>query len=173
MNSKQIGNNYEREIAKKLSIWVSNNERDDVIWRDLSSGARATTRKKQDKDSIQMGDFVATCLQYEWVTQNMYIDSKCYQTFNPLFINKKNIKSNGIYQQWVKVKNDCPIDKIPIMICKIRDRITPEFVILPEFCNIYFTLFSYITYSFEDKHENCILILLDDFFKIDAKLLKK
>jgi len=78
-NSKSIGNNYEREIAKKLSEWITQGERDDVLWRDLSSGARATTRKKSGKDSLQEGDFVATDLNYKWFTDTLYIDSKSYK----------------------------------------------------------------------------------------------
>ena len=130
MNSKSIGNNYEREVAKKLSLWITEGERDDVLWRENSSGARGTTRKKQGKDSIQEGDFVATDLEYSWFTKCFYIDSKCYASFNPIMINEKNAKSNGILNQWIKVCDDCPDTKIPIMIVHIRDRATPEFIIV-------------------------------------------
>lgn len=55
------GGNYEREIFKKLSLWWTNNERDDVFWRTNSSGARATQRKKGGKDTAyQAGDMTFT-----------------------------------------------------------------------------------------------------------------
>ena len=36
-NSKQIGNSYEREVAKKLSLWITKNERDDILWREIAT----------------------------------------------------------------------------------------------------------------------------------------
>ena len=45
------GSNYERDIAKKLSLWASHDEHDDWIWRTSSSGARAKTRSKQGKST--------------------------------------------------------------------------------------------------------------------------
>lgn len=43
------GSSFEREIAKKLSLWYSKGERDDIFWRTSTSGARATTRMKQGR----------------------------------------------------------------------------------------------------------------------------
>ncbi len=173
-NSKSIGNNYEREVAKKLSEWITQGERDDVLWRDLSSGARGTTRKKSGKDSLQEGDFVATDLNYKWFTDAFYVDSKSYKECNFVFINEKNIKSNGIFNQWIKVCNDCPDNKVPVMVCKIRDRSTPEFVIVPltflfenELSIIYYEFEKYsLGYSY-----NCKLVLLESFFRENAKVL--
>lgn len=55
------GSNFEREICKKLSLWWTNNERDDVFWRTAGSGARATTRfKKGKKTAYEEGDIKAT-----------------------------------------------------------------------------------------------------------------
>ena len=45
------GGNFEREMAKKLSLWASNGKHDDWIWRTSSSGARAKTRAKQGKET--------------------------------------------------------------------------------------------------------------------------
>jgi len=43
------GGNFERLIAKKLSLWASYGEKDDWVWRTSSSGARAKVRSKQGK----------------------------------------------------------------------------------------------------------------------------
>ena len=48
MKSKK-GGQFEREFSKLLSLWYTENERDDVFWRTSGSGARATTRRKQQK----------------------------------------------------------------------------------------------------------------------------
>lgn len=172
-NSKAIGNNYEREVARKLSLWITNNENDDVVWRDLGSGARATARAKKGKDTIRHGDFVPTDLNYKWLFDLFCIDSKSYKEWNPLFINEKNMKSNSILNQWIKVCKEAQ-GKIPMMICHIRDRKTPEFVVVPQ--DLLFPLVyekpDMMLYIFPNKEiRNCSLIMLEDFFKVDAKQL--
>lgn len=54
------GSDWERKVSKILSLWWTDNERDDVFWRDKSSGGRATTRGKTGKTTAcQCGDIVA------------------------------------------------------------------------------------------------------------------
>lgn len=54
------GSEFERKISKKLSLWWSNNERDDIFWRSQCSGGRATQRKKTGKTTAnQEGDLTA------------------------------------------------------------------------------------------------------------------
>ena len=58
----QKGSNFEREICKKLSLWWTKDTapRDDIFWRTQTSGARATTRSKQGKETFgQYGDVQA------------------------------------------------------------------------------------------------------------------
>jgi len=43
------GGNYEREIAKKLSLWYTDGKRDDLVCRTDSSGGRASVRTKNKK----------------------------------------------------------------------------------------------------------------------------
>jgi len=55
------GTKFERDICKRLSLWWTDGKRTDVFWRTSGSGARATTRSKQDKDTFgQYGDVCAT-----------------------------------------------------------------------------------------------------------------
>jgi len=174
-NSKSIGNNYERDVAKKLSLWLSEGKNDDVCWRDLGSGNRATLRSKQGKDTTRHGDFVPTDLNYKFFFDRFCIDSKSYKEWNPIFINEKNMKSNSILNQWVKVCIESQ-EKIPMMICHIRDRKTPEFVILPQ--DFLFPLNciipNRIQYTFSNSNiKNCMLIMLDDFFTLNAKEIYK
>lgn len=46
-NGKVKGGNYEREISKNLSLWLSGGENDDLFWRTQNSGGRYTTRYKK------------------------------------------------------------------------------------------------------------------------------
>ena len=43
----QKGFSYEREIAKKLSLWLTQGKRDDVLWRTEGSGGRSTQEAKK------------------------------------------------------------------------------------------------------------------------------
>jgi hypothetical protein len=58
------GSQFERDIAKKLSLWWSENwpePSDAIFWRTSQSGGRATTRaKKGRKTDNQHGDLCAT-----------------------------------------------------------------------------------------------------------------
>lgn len=45
------GKSFEKEIAKELSFWWSDGERDDIFYCTHGSGSRFTARKKQGKDT--------------------------------------------------------------------------------------------------------------------------
>ncbi len=54
------GSSFEREMAKKLSLWWSDNARDDLLWRSSMSGGRATVRAKSGKTTANScGDLTA------------------------------------------------------------------------------------------------------------------
>lgn len=50
-NAKNKGGAWERKFSKQLSLWYSNGESDSIFWRSASSGAFATVRNKQGKNS--------------------------------------------------------------------------------------------------------------------------
>lgn len=55
------GGYFEREIARILSLWWTDGDRDDIFYRSHSSGARFTQRKKSGKDTaLQGGDITAS-----------------------------------------------------------------------------------------------------------------
>lgn len=59
--AKDKGSDFERDICRKLSLWWTKGERDDIFWRTASSGALATIRKKNGKKTFgQSGDIQAT-----------------------------------------------------------------------------------------------------------------
>lgn len=54
------GSDFEREICKRLSMWWTDQKRDDVFWRSSQSGGRATQRRKFGKDTYgSEGDVAA------------------------------------------------------------------------------------------------------------------
>ena len=55
------GSEFERDVSKQISNWITDDERDDVLWRSQASGARAKTRAKKNKTlQGQYGDLAAT-----------------------------------------------------------------------------------------------------------------
>ena len=55
------GSQYERAFCKRLSLWWTGGKRDDVFWRSQASGARATQRRKTDKDTFGQSGDVQAC----------------------------------------------------------------------------------------------------------------
>ncbi len=55
------GADFERRVAKHLSLWWTGGKHDDTIWRTSQSGGRATVRRRQGKrTSGQAGDLCST-----------------------------------------------------------------------------------------------------------------
>src|ERR1700761_8442342 len=60
VNGKAKGNNFEREICKKLSLWITKGSDDSIFWRSTNSGGRATSRSKIGKKTANSyGDIAA------------------------------------------------------------------------------------------------------------------
>lgn len=49
------GGDFENEVAVKLSLWFSDNKRDDIFGRSDGSGGRFTSRMKKGKDTANQG----------------------------------------------------------------------------------------------------------------------
>jgi hypothetical protein len=76
---KAKGSEFERDICKKLSRWVSHGEREDLFWRSAMSGGRATVGKKKGKDHAKhAGDISATHPLGHNLTDKFYIECKYY-----------------------------------------------------------------------------------------------
>ncbi len=74
---KNKGNQFERDICTALSLWWTDQKRDDVIWRSQNSGGRASIRRKAGKRlKGQYGDICATDKCAERLTRFMTIEIK-------------------------------------------------------------------------------------------------
>jgi len=61
MGRSKKGGQFEREFAKRLGLWWTDGDRDDVFWRSSNSGGRATIRARSGKGTFgQAGDIAAT-----------------------------------------------------------------------------------------------------------------
>lgn len=58
MSSK--GSAFERDLCRRLSLWWTGGERDDVFWRTAGSGGRATNRRRRGRSTANSeGDICA------------------------------------------------------------------------------------------------------------------
>lgn len=74
---KQKGAQFEREVCKRLSLWVSGGADEDLFWRSAMSGGRATVAGKDGKVlRRQAGDITATSKEGCSLTDRFYIECK-------------------------------------------------------------------------------------------------
>ena len=77
------GARFERRICKELSLWVSNEEREDCFWRSSMSGGRATLHIKRGRKtaiSAQAGDITAIHKKGMLLSSLVVIDCKEYKS---------------------------------------------------------------------------------------------
>lgn len=118
------GSSFERHIAKDLSLWWTNNKRDDVFWRTAGSGARATTRNKNKVCTINSaGD-----LCYLDPIGKPFLDyflveiKRGYKDFSVMdLIDRK--KKNCLIEKWIKKaeKEKEQEERVSILLIVKRD----------------------------------------------------
>lgn len=79
---KQKGSAFERMVCKRLSLLLSNGERDDLFWRSAMSGGRATVLFNRGADvSNQAGDISAISPLGAKFVDRFFVECKSYKTF--------------------------------------------------------------------------------------------
>jgi len=79
-SGKSKGSQWERDVCKALSLWISNGERTDLFWRTAISGGRATRRRqKGEQVNVQIGDICAVDPEGFRLTNCYYIECKHYR----------------------------------------------------------------------------------------------
>ena len=81
MSKSSKGSEFERQIAKQLSLWWSNGKRDDIFWRTSQSGGRSTQRmKSKTATANSAGDigYIDACGKI--LTDNILIECKAGYT---------------------------------------------------------------------------------------------
>jgi len=116
---KAKGGEFERQICKRLSEWVSDGKSDDLFWRSAMSGGRATVRKKKNQETASgQGDITAVTPAGNILTDRFVIECK-------------HLKSIGldmhVYGQgplagiWDKLRKECN-GKKPMLILRENRR---------------------------------------------------
>jgi len=117
VNSKSKGNSFERVVSKRLSLWWSDYEHDDLFWRTQGSGSRWTVRNKAGIDTIgQSSDIASTNSASELFTDNFSIECKSYKDIQLWSL----IERKGQIVDWwnTLMTECCQQDKYPLLVCK-------------------------------------------------------
>lgn len=123
INGKQKGSKFERDVAKKLSLYLTDGKDDSTIWRSISSGAFATNRKKKGiTTQHNVGDLSSTSEESKLFLSLFNIECKSYKK-----IDMYNLLTDScILVDWYKkiyqdgLFNDInePHNKLPLVIFK-------------------------------------------------------
>lgn len=77
---KQKGSAFEREVCKRLSLWLSNGTVEDCLWRSAMSGGRSTVAHAKGKRlADQAGDISAITPLGHTLTRVFMIECKSYR----------------------------------------------------------------------------------------------
>ena len=121
-NPKNKGGSFERKIARKLSLWVTDGVDDSALWRSDDSGARAT--RSGDINLVnQCGDIKADSKKGFELTNRFYVELKHYSDIKiDQLIWQKN-KQNNVYGWWLKYTKEAKKYGLDLMlICKQNNR---------------------------------------------------
>lgn len=122
------GAEYERTVCKRLSLWLSENERDDLLWRSAMSGGRATVMAKIGKvANAQAGDISSIDRVSSDFIEKFFVECKSY---NDLEITQLITKQAGLLKGfWDKAYEEADsYRKMPMLVAK-QNRM-PEMIII-------------------------------------------
>lgn len=124
---KAKGAEFERQICKKLSLWVSEGKNEDCYWRSAMSGGRSTVaHTKGKKLGAQAGDISCIHPLGQPTAELFFFEAKFYRDLELLGL----LKGKGkLVNFWKEAKKQAKnYGKIPFLIAK-QNRI-PTFVCL-------------------------------------------
>lgn len=123
------GSDFERLIARKLSLWIQGAEKPELFWRSASSGAAATQSRKRGQSSNMNGDLVAIAPAGQFFTNIFSLECKHYADYS-LDEFLKPIQGD-IKLWWAQCCRDAQhANKLPFLI--FRKNNSPIFAMLCE-----------------------------------------
>ena len=114
---KAKGASFERDVCKKLSLWVSDGKREDLYWRSAMSGGRATLGHRKGKDlRHQAGDICAVHPEGHKLTERFYIECKHYRDLD---LGGLLFKKGKLFNFWVATEAEATKhERLPLLIAK-------------------------------------------------------
>lgn len=129
---KQKGSSFERVVAKRLSLWLSELKRDDLLRRTQGSGAAATVLAKtgnlaESNLTAEAGDIGAAYPEANWFVDYFFIECKRYRTLD---LHKLFYEQSGLMTPIWKTARHQALEagKCPMLVFK-EDRRKPLIVV--------------------------------------------
>jgi hypothetical protein len=114
---KAKGGAFEREMCKIISLWITNGEKEDCLWRSAMSGGRATVAHRKGKNIRQEGDLTAVAPEGHRFTDHYYSECKHVKD---LALMSFLFKHKGILAKfWRKVQEEANRNKkMPVIFAR-------------------------------------------------------
>jgi len=160
---KAKGSTFEREVCKRLSLWVSSGEREDVFWRSAMSGGRSTVAMK-NRGVLQhagAGDVSAIAALGERLLDYAIVECKAYANLDVL---SGILKDTGKLRKFweVLLTQAVKYDREPLMIA--RQNQFPTFMMMrPPALKAFGLDYGYCVAVF--PRWDCVLIFFDAFLR--------
>lgn len=119
---KNKGSEFERKIAKKLSLWWTEEKRDDIFWLTAGSGARATVRAKNGVETkYQYGDISFIDPEGKSLVDYFLIELKTgYPDLGIMLLIDGKQKNPVLVKWWNKAENEKEFGKRKATILIIK-----------------------------------------------------
>ena len=176
VNGKSKGSRYEIKLTKMISLWWTDNERDDIFYKSPGSGARFTSRRKINLTTTnQDGDMSAYHEDGMQLTNKLSFEFKHYKDLSLHTLITGSSGIDGILKFWIKHdKMASDINKYPILIAK-QNRI-PDYILTDHTIGELLTrnnLIRPVIVSYVFGNSIIHLFELSDFLKIPSKEFKE
>ena len=161
------GSAFERDVCKRLSLWWSEGEKEDVFWRSTTSGARAT-----QTGLGQYGDVCAIDPMGNELLDHFVIELKTGYVNNSLqdMIDRPNGRKPSHWEQWItKCEEEVRKHSTAKHFMIISRRKSRELIVLTNFNYVHFeSRKGGLVWLYDDKYQ---YHLLGDFLVPDTKTI--
>jgi len=173
INPKDIGTNFEREIAKEISLWLTNNQDNKIVWRTVTSGGWYTTENNKSNNlsiPTQAGDLTVIDPTFSIFSDNLYIELKKRKSVSFWCIFNNEYGKDSLLGIWEDtVDKSKKLEKFPVLI--IRQTHSKHILFITneelkdkiDICNIDYRM-SFKTIS---GNSGYVYNLREDIFKIE------
>lgn len=114
-NKAAKGSEFERQVCRQLTEWVTGKRRPEIFWRSATSGAKATSEIKAGRRSHMGGDIVAIHPEGQWFTTLFSVECKNRKSFGalPYFL----LGEVALYEWWARCCLDAvSTTRVPLLI---------------------------------------------------------
>ena len=115
--SNAKGGDFERQICRLLTKWITGEEKPEIFWRSATSGAKATQDAKAGHKSKMGGDIVSIDERGQWFTDQFSVECKNRAGYGNL--DQLLLKRGEFLKWWEQACKDADrADKSPLLIFK-------------------------------------------------------